>query len=139
MTEETKPKRRGRPKGSGNKLNVKKNVESAKTTLENLIDDPIKMEVISELLRSQLGTQIVFLNRVALGDPTIEGLSTTNRISASKTLIELSLKFLSEEMLEAIIKKADGDVKTEADKIQKEIESVSNSENVHPFKRFDAK
>lgn len=131
MTEETKPKRRGRPKGSGNKLNVKKNLDSTKHTLETLIEDPIKMEVISELLRSQLGTQIVFLNRVALGDPSIEGLSTTNRISASKTLVELSLKFLSDELLESIIKKADGDVKTEADKIQKEIESVSeNKANV---------
>ena len=136
MTEETKTKRRGRPKGSGNKLNVKKNLDSTKDTLQNLIEDPIKMEVISELLRSQLGTQIVFLNRVALGDPSIEGLSTTNRISASKTLVELSLKFLSDEVLESIIKKADGDVKKEADKIQEEIESVSKDKDNILIGRF---
>jgi len=136
MTEETKTKRRGRPKGSGNKLNVKKNLDSTKDTLQNLIEDPIKMEVISELLRSQLGTQIVFLNRVALGDPSIEGLSTTNRISASKTLVELSLKFLSDEVLESIIKKADGDVKKEADKIQEEIESASKDKDNILIGRF---
>lgn len=136
MTEETKPKRRGRPKGSGNKLNVKKNLDNAKHTLETLIEDPIKMEVIAELLRSQLGTQMVFLNRVAGGDPSIEGLTPTNMVSASKTLVDISLRFLSDEIIQSIVKEVDDHIKTEADKIQEEIDAVSKDKGNILIGRF---